>query len=93
MRYRLGTLLIVAAIAPPLLAGVYWIVLWVWAHPLLALGVACVLAYWSLWIVGPVLWFNGFVDTICGPSPARPSRRKTRRSYRVRLARYADGST
>ena len=93
MRYRLRTLLIVAAIGPPMLAVLYWIGVWVWLHPLLVIGVTFVLGYLSLWIIGPLMWFTSIVDTICGPSPAKPSRPKKRRVYHVRLGRYADGST
>ena len=76
-----------------MLAGAYWIGVWVWAHAVVVLAVTVVLTYLSLWIIGPIVWFHGIVDTICGPSPAKPSRFKVRRVYRVRLQRFADGST
>jgi len=93
MRYSLRTLLIVVMIGPPLLATAYWAGQWVYAHPLLTLGVTFVLGYLSLWIIGPIVWFHGIVNTICGPSPAKPTPRKSRRVIRVRIGRLVGEST
>ena len=92
MRYRLRTLVILTTIGPPLLAGAYWAAKWLGAHPVVFIILA-VVAYLASWVIGPIAWYYELVSMICGPDPARPRRRKKWRVVRVRLERYADGTT
>jgi len=88
MRYRLSTLVILTAIGPPLIAGAYWAATWVGANP-----VAFVIFAMAMWVVAPVAWYYELMSMVCGPDPFQPSRRKKRRRIRVRIERYAYGST
>ena len=90
MRYRLRTLLILLAVAPLAIALAYWAIEFALGEPLkIQLYLAfCALAVYS-WIA---LW-QGLNRTVFGPSAAQSWRRKQRRRIRVRLERYAGGST
>jgi len=44
MRYRLRTLLIVSAVAPPLLAGVWWVSAWPGSESAAAFAAICIAA-------------------------------------------------
>ena len=73
---------------PPLIAGAYWAPTWLGANP-----AVFVVAAMAMWVFAPVAWYYELMSMVCGPDPFRPSRRKQRRRVRVRLERYAYGST
>ena len=92
MRYHLRTLVLLTAIGPPLLAGAYWIAIWLGANPL-AFSIATVVAVLALWIAGPIAWYRLLAQLICGPEAFGPMPRKSRRRVRFRIERYAGEST
>lgn len=91
MRYRLRTLVALTAVGPPLLAGLYWAAIWLGGQPIV-IGVAALLALLAAFVIGLVAWYFELTDMISGPRPAHTWRRKRRR-VRVRIERYAYGST
>jgi hypothetical protein len=92
MRYRLRTLIVISTIGPPLLAGAYWAGEWLVAHPVTFI-IAAMAAGVASWVLAPIAWYYELMNMVCGPDPFRPRRIKKRRVVRVRLERYAGGST
>lgn len=92
MRYRLRTLHILLGIAPPLLAGAYWTATFCYSYPHVPMIVAFILANVAVWIFGPVALYRGLMKAVCGPDPALPVRRKSRRKVRFRYERQAGSS-
>jgi hypothetical protein len=93
MQYRLRTLALLTIVLPPLLATMYWSILWWRGHPPHpTLLVLVVLSHLVASLAGPILWYHELMYMISGPSPAQLARRKRRR-VRVRIERYDCGST
>jgi Zn-dependent protease with chaperone function len=92
MRFRLRTLVLLTAIGSPLLAALYWVVQWLGGNPI-ALGVGFLIALFAVFVFGLIAWYHELQYMIGGPSAAQSWRRKQRRRIRVRIERYADGST
>lgn len=92
MRYRLRTLVILTAVGPPLIAGTYWTAIWLGGQPMV-LGVAVMVALAAAWVFGLVAWYRELLHMISGPNAAQSWRRRRRRRFRVRIERYAYGST
>jgi len=90
MRYRLGTLLILLAAAPLAIALAYWAIEFALGG---RLKVQLCLAYEALSIYCCIALWRGLNRMVFGPSPAQSWRRKQRRRIRVRIERYAAGST
>ena len=84
--------MILTAIGPPLLAGNFWAAQWLGAHPFV-LTVAAGIGAMAAWIIGPIAWWRELVYWVCGPDLFRPTGRRIRRKVRVRIERYAGGST
>jgi hypothetical protein len=90
MRYHLRTLLFWLTVAPLVIALAYWAIQFALGQPmqpqlffaLLALGIY---AYIDIW--------RGLDRLLSGPNPAQSWKRKQRRRSRVRVERYAVGST
>jgi len=92
MRYRLRTLVVLTAIGPPLLAGSYWAGKWLGSQPFV-FGVAVIVALFAAFVFGLIAWYRELLYMIGGPSPAKSWCRTQRRRVRVRIERYAGGST
>jgi hypothetical protein len=92
MRFRLRTLVILTAVGPPFIAGVYWTAIWLGANPIV-FSLLAVIVSLTTWIIGPFAWYRELMHMVCGPECFRPMPRKTRRHVRIRIERYAGGST
>jgi hypothetical protein len=92
MRYRLRTLVLLTAIGPPLLAALYWFVQWLGGNPV-AFGLGFLIALFAGFVFGLIAWYYELQYMIDGPNAAKSWRRKQRRRIRVRIERYAGGST
>ena len=92
MRYRLRTLVLITAIGPPLLAATYWTARLVGGNPI-ALGLTSAVGLLAAFVFGVMAWYYELLSMIAGPTAARSWRRKQRRKVRVRIERYAAGST
>ena len=55
MQYRLRTLLIVLAVAPPLLAPLIW---FLWQHPVIMLGLFIALVFSVFWLACGYIWLK-----------------------------------
>ena len=92
MRYRLRTLVLLTTVGPPLLAALYWVVLWLGGNPIVV-GIGLLISLWAAFVFGLIAWYHELQAMIGGPSAAKSWRRKQRRRIRVRIERYAAGST
>jgi Zn-dependent protease with chaperone function len=92
MQFRLRTLVLLTAIGPPLLAAFYWVAQWLGGNPI-ALGVGLLIALFAVFVFGLIAWYHELQYMIGGPSASQSWRRKQRRRIRVRIERYAGGST
>jgi hypothetical protein len=92
MRYRLRTLVIFTAIGPPVLAALYWFAQWLRGNPVV-LGVGLLVLLCAATVFGLVAWYYELLYMIGGPSAAQSWRRKQKRRIRIRIERYAGGST
>jgi hypothetical protein len=94
MRSSLRVLLMWLTLGPPLLAIAWWSILWLLGqrpHPTLH---AVLIAAWLYGAVaGPFLLYGELIRMVCGPGFIPHRGRKTRRKVRVRIERYADGTT
>jgi hypothetical protein len=72
--------------------GVFWTAQWVHANPIIA-SIAALVAYVAASIFGPIVWYHEIMRMICGPDPFKVHTRKSRRRVRVRIQRFAEGST
>jgi hypothetical protein len=90
LRYKLRALLLWSTVAPLVIALAYWAVEFALGGPLqpqlyFALLTLAIYAYIDIW--------RGIDRLICGPTAAQSWRPKPRRRVRVRIQRYAVGST
>lgn len=92
MRYRLRTLVLLTAVGPPLLAGLYWTATWLGGQPI-ALGMGLLVALFAASVFGLIAWYYELIYMISGPNPAQSWRKTKRRRFRVRIERYSYGST
>jgi hypothetical protein len=92
MQYRLRTLVLWTAVGPPVVATLWWVLQWMgsvpyrWLIPLMFAGMAS-------WIVAPIVWYFELSSWVFGPSFLKYKPRKKRRRTRVRIERWAGGST
>ncbi len=92
MQFRLRTLVIFTAIGPPLLAALYWFAQWLAGNPIV-ISVGLLVLHFAAFVFGLVAWYYELLCMIDGPSAAQSWRRKQKRRIRVRIERYAGGST
>jgi hypothetical protein len=92
MQYRLRSLIIATTVCPPLLAGLYWVGVWLSTNPI-ALGIAALLGLAAAWIISPIIWYRELMRFVCGPECFHPLPRKKHGRTRYRLERYAGEST
>jgi hypothetical protein len=92
MQYRLWKLVLLTAIGPPVLAVSYWLISWFGAVPQ-RLMIPLAMVGTAGWVIGPLVWYFELIDMVCGPGLHGRKRRKSRRVVRVRIERYAGGST
>ena len=92
MQYRLRTLILWTAIGPPLIAIAWGGMHWFWSAPI-RLRIVAIFAYLAAWIIAPLVWYFELTSWICGPGFRRTKPKKFRRVVRVRIERYAGGST
>jgi hypothetical protein len=86
--------MIATAVGPPLLAALWWTVLWANGHRMHpTLLAALLIGDLVCWVAWPFLWYFELVRMICGPDPFKPQPRKKRRKVRVRLERYCSEAT
>jgi hypothetical protein len=94
MRYPLRTLLLCLTFGPPVLAIAWWSLQWLLGHQLHpTLCVILIAAYLLGSLSGPFLLYGELMRLLCGPDSPPQRQRKTRRKVRVRIERYAGGTT
>ncbi len=94
MRFTLRTLVLWLTIGPAVLAVSWWSLQWLIGYrPHPTLIAVFIVAYLVGAIAGPFLLYRELMTLLCGPDSTSHRGRKTRRKVRVRIERYAGGTT